>query len=353
MTEEVTEPAEEKWPLGRAPRARRQPDIRHRIGMLLRVVLRERHMRVIQAIFGRFGESGGPLIAAGLAFYALFAMLPGVLLMVGLTGLWASDPDNRLALLQELIDRFPPVAAFLRENLQKLVEGGGAISIVGAIGAFWGASSFYGVMDEAMARFFPGGRVRNIIEQRIRGLIAVVALMAAAVAVIVIGSAWSFAENQPSPAGPPAIRAAHEAGLLVLRVLSPTITIASFVAAVLVVFKIVPTMAPSLRAALIPSVVTGVAIAVITGLFGLVANLMIGGLAAFGVIATLFGALIWLNYVFQVLLLGAAWARVRRDREAAAADDPVPVPATAAPKSALERDRDDDRAAAGAEVEGG
>jgi uncharacterized BrkB/YihY/UPF0761 family membrane protein len=33
------------------------------------------------------------------------------------------------------------------------------------------------------------------------------------------------------------------------------------------------------------------------------------------VIATVFGALVWLNLSYQVLLFGAAWARVRRDRE--------------------------------------
>ena len=41
-----------------------------------------------------------------------------------------------------------------------------------------------------------------------------------------------------------------------------------------------------------------------------------GGLSGFGVIATVFGALIWLNFSYQILLYGAAWARLRRDHEA-------------------------------------
>ena len=34
-----------------------------------------------------------------------------------------------------------------------------------------------------------------------------------------------------------------------------------------------------------------------------------------GVIATAFAVLIWLNFSYQMLLYGAAWARVRRDLE--------------------------------------
>ena len=36
---------------------------------------------------------------------------------------------------------------------------------------------------------------------------------------------------------------------------------------------------------------------------------------AFGVIATAFGVLIWLNFSYQMLLYCAAWARLRRDLE--------------------------------------
>jgi len=38
-------------------------------------------------------------------------------------------------------------------------------------------------------------------------------------------------------------------------------------------------------------------------------------MSGFGVIAAVFGALVWLNLSYQILLYGAAWARVRRDRQ--------------------------------------
>ena len=75
-------------------------------------------------------------------------------------------------------------------------------------------------------------------------------------------------------------------------------------------------MLPSLRAALPAAIAAGVSIGLLTDLFSLIAPLLIGGMSGFGFVATVFGALVWLNLSYQILLFGAAWARVRRDREA-------------------------------------
>jgi uncharacterized BrkB/YihY/UPF0761 family membrane protein len=93
------------------------------------------------------------------------------------------------------------------------------------------------------------------------------------------------------------------------------LTIGVMIAAALLVYMVVPTAPPSLRAALPPAILAGIGIGLLTNLFSLLAPLLIGGLAGFGVIATVFGALVWLNFSYQILLYGAAWARVRRDHE--------------------------------------
>jgi uncharacterized BrkB/YihY/UPF0761 family membrane protein len=84
----------------------------------------------------------------------------------------------------------------------------------------------------------------------------------------------------------------------------------------LAVYKLVPTAPPSLRAALWPAIAAGIGIGLLTDLFSVLTPLLIGSLSGLGIIATVFGALVWLNFSYQILLYGAAWARVRRDREA-------------------------------------
>ena len=69
-----------------------------------------------------------------------------------------------------------------------------------------------------------------------------------------------------------------------------------------------------------PAVVAGVAIVVLSQLFLFVAPRLIGAALLAGSLATAFVALAWLSFTFQVLLLGAAWVRVRDDAGVAAAD---------------------------------
>ena len=94
----------------------------------------------------------------------------------------------------------------------------------------------------------------------------------------------------------------------------PLIALGVFVLVVLAVYKLVPTAPPTLSEALPPAIAAGIGIGVLTNLFSLLAPLLIGSLSGFGVIATVFGVLVWLNFSYQVLLYGAAWARLRRDR---------------------------------------
>jgi uncharacterized BrkB/YihY/UPF0761 family membrane protein len=90
------------------------------------------------------------------------------------------------------------------------------------------------------------------------------------------------------------------------------ITVASFVC--LVVYVLVPADTPGWRAALPPAIAAGVGIGLLTSLFGLVSQYLVGGFTALGVLSSVFVALVWFNWVFQMLLYGGAWARLRRDR---------------------------------------
>jgi uncharacterized BrkB/YihY/UPF0761 family membrane protein len=186
--------------------------------------------------------------------------------------------------------------------LEGAVAGRGALSIVGVIGLLWGASAFYGVLDEVMRRLFSGGGLRNEFSRRVRGVLTIVILVLLIVGTISLSSVWAILDQLVG-------------GLFIWRYAAPLMALAATVLVVLAVYTVVPTAPPSLRAAFWPALVAGVAIGLLTNLFSLLAPLLIGGLSGFGVIATIFGALVWLNLSYQILLYGAAWARLRRDRE--------------------------------------
>jgi uncharacterized BrkB/YihY/UPF0761 family membrane protein len=92
-----------------------------------------------------------------------------------------------------------------------------------------------------------------------------------------------------------------------------TIVVASL--AVMLVYVAVPPDGPTLRQALWPAVIVGTAVGLFTALFGLIAPYLVRQWLALGIVGSVFIALVWFNLVFQALLYGAAFARLRRDRQ--------------------------------------
>lgn len=256
----------------------------------------------VMAVLDIANTAGVPLLSMALAFTTMFAILPLVLLLSGALGWVVSDPQVRAQLLAQLVAYLPPLAPLFEESIEGAIRAREALSIVGLLGLLWGASNFYAALDEVMRRLFPGGHIRGFISRRVRGVLAVLVLILLVLGTIVLGGLWAFVQTSFG-------------GLSeLLSYAMPLISIALITLVVLVVYRHVPTAPPGRRAALPPAIVAGIGIGLLTNLFTVLAPLLVGGLSAFGVVATVFAVFVWLNLCFQVLLFGAAWARYRRDR---------------------------------------
>lgn len=306
---EPTPPPEPSYTLPAAPpepiRVRKGPAPKGAVADATKVVTevtRQKYVARVIRVIDIAGQAGVGLFAAALAYSTMFALIPLVLLMAGVLGWLIDDPTQRQELLAQLIGYFPPLESFFSAALNGVVAARGVLSVIGLVGLLWGASNFYAGLDEVMRRIFPGGIVRGPIDRRVRGIITVVGLMGLLVVTVLLSSVWAIFNELVG-------------SLVVWSYVVPLIGIAIFIAVVLIIYLLVPTAPPSFRAALPPALIAGAGIGLLTNLFGVLAPFLIGSLAAFGVIATAFGVLIWLNFSFQMLLYGAAWARLRRDLE--------------------------------------
>ena len=92
------------------------------------------------------------------------------------------------------------------------------------------------------------------------------------------------------------------------------------VLAILVVYQVVPPVRPTRSALWPPAVGAGVLMVGITQVFTLIAPRLVSANPFYGTLGTVFVALAWLNLVSMILLVGAAWVRVRMltDEELAA-----------------------------------
>ncbi len=261
-----------------------------------------------RAVLDTFDAAGGGLLAGGLAYSALFALLPGLLLVTGLLGVLVTDPDRQAAAVDAIGRAFPPLAPIAAQSLAQVSAGAVPVSALGLAGLAWGASRFYGSLDDAFARIFRNAPVRGFLERIVRGLLSVVFLAIVFIGgVALTGIASALVDERPfGIAVPLDVRA-------VWRYAAPAIAAVVFVVGVAIVYRLVPGRRIPLRALWPPAVVVGVVLAAFTQLFTYLAPRLIGVAAVYGSLAAIFSLMVWLGTTFQVLLLGAAWVRVRLD----------------------------------------
>ena len=255
-------------------------------------------------VFDVYGRAPGGLLANGLAFTALFAIVPVALVTLGVAGVLVVNPTVQSQLAVAIGVLLPPVRELIDDALRSMSEGAGVTSIIGVVGLIWTVSQFYVTLDIAFARIFTGTPERDLVRRTARGFMWVAGLVGIVVALIVGGSLAAAAE---------ALLPTTSTALTTFgRIMSsPPVVITIGVGVVLIAYRVVPPRAPSWRAAWFPAVVVGTGIIILSQLFLFLAPRIVSAAAVAGSLATAFIALAWLSFTFQLLLLGAAWVRVR------------------------------------------
>lgn len=290
---------------------------------ILERVLDEPRVAYVREVLDTYGRAAGGLLANGLAFTALFAVIPIALVTLGVAGLLADDASVQAALAEALADVFPPLKELIDGALAALSTGAAAASILGFIGLIWTVSQFYVTLDVAFSRIFSAEPERDVFRRTARGFAWVVILLVVVIGLLILTS-LAVALEALLPGAVPF----GSSVVAVLTSVPALIALASALVATL--YRVVPPRSPGWRAVLLPAVVVGAIIVLLSQLFVFLAPRLVGIAALAGSLATAFIALAWLSFTFQALLYGASWVRVRDDRARAAGESALSGPATAA-----------------------
>jgi membrane protein len=282
------------------------------------VFLDQPAVAAIRRILDRYGAAGGGLLAGGLAYAALFAIVPAVLLLAGITGLFVADAAERARFIKVLVDVLPPLRDLIQVVVDEAARDAGPVSLIGAVVLLWGTSRFAVAFQDAIARVMGGDRQRGLLAQNLGALAAVALMIGAIVASTLLSGVLAFLEAGVAVGVFQVFGGAISVALGALPVVAT-------IAAMILVYRIVPTPSPPWPAVLLPGVAAGLALTVVARVFAFVAPRLLGSAALLGTLATAFAALAWLALSFQAILLGAAWVRDRADRLEPSGAKPIEV----------------------------
>lgn len=307
----------------RQPRHRPVLGWRPRLEATQRTVMRHHLVLGALDVMRAYDRAGGGMLAGGLSYFGFFTVVPALLLFTSLLGILIEDAALRQDLISGLLDQVDPLYGVAESVIDGLAGSARTGTIVGVLGLLWGASGFYGALQGAMQRMFPGPGSRDFLQTRLRGVLAVLlilgSMLTAVILLFVIPTVvtWLTTTCQAVTVDQPRVlQALCDLDLgRISEAIGPVAAMAVSFLAVIFVYVAIPPDGPSLRQAFGPALIAGVAIGLFTSLFGWVAPLLVRHWAGLGVVGSVFVALIWFNLVFQVLLYGAALARLRRDRD--------------------------------------
>jgi membrane protein len=296
-----------------------EPRYRARLGRLVSWVLAQPAVVAGQRIMTRYSAAGGALLADGLAYAALFAIVPTVLLTIAIAGFFIGDPAQRSNAVAVIGSVAPPMHDLVNAILTQGQSNSGALGIIGLVTLAWGASRFVLSLADAVERVMGRTSRRGLLARNAAAIGSVLLLALAVVGAPTLSGIASFLDVAQANGV-----VALVSGVLkfALGLVPPIVT----AIAILFVYRVVPLQPPSWRAVWLPGVVVGIVLTVLVQIFVFIAPRLIGGAAVLGAIAAVFATLAWLALSFQALLLGAAWVAERDPAPPAPAVDPARAP---------------------------
>jgi uncharacterized BrkB/YihY/UPF0761 family membrane protein len=267
--------------------------------MLMPIALRYSLLRRAIGIQVVYRSVGGGLIVGGLSYAALFALIPTIILVIAGIFLIVDDPQFRQDAIDLLSDAFPPFSGVTDTAVRRAPEFAAAGGIIALVGFAWGASGLYLNLTRAMERFFPGERVSGALARVLGVLLVVLIIVGVLAAVVMAGVVTVIAE---------ALKLDVQ---WILTTVSIAATLALASGIVYAIYRVIPANPPQASSARLPAVLVGLAIAGLTLLYSVLSPWLVSGFQLFGVMASVFAALVWLRLVFLAMVYGAAMARYR------------------------------------------
>lgn len=134
---------------------------------------------IIANAFTRFDRERGSEGAASISYYAIFSIVPLLLLLSAILGFILTSTADPKDVIRFLTQAIPSSQALISENFLQILEQRNITGIIGLVGLIWSASGVFFTLTRNVNRAWPGTNERNFIKGRLLavGIIAILILL--------------------------------------------------------------------------------------------------------------------------------------------------------------------------------
>jgi membrane protein len=260
-----------------------------------------------------FGAHHCTLLAAGIAYYALFSFIPLMTLTLALFGFVMRDPQSQQNAVNRILQTMPLGQNLIFDSIRTVSGQSGSLSVIGLIGVIWASSGMFAAIRSALDVTWEAEQRHGFLRQKVVDLLA--ALGVGLVMVISLGAtiAGHFAQTLALRTGS-SLAGPTQTAVSLLALLVPALL--SF-AVFLVIYRKVPNVRHRARVwpgALLATVLFELG----KHAFALYVSHFNHYQMVYGVLGGVMLFMLWTYVAANILLLGAelaaAFENGRRDR---------------------------------------
>lgn len=257
-------------------------------------------------VLDRFGAVDGGLLAAGIAYNAVLALIPLGLLASGIAGIFLTDPRSRGDVVAAIVGLLPPLRGVVDEIVGGLSRASPSVSIVGLVLAAWGTTRLFASLESAVVQVGTARIRRGLVRRTARRLLSIVVVAGVLLAALIAAPALSIGVEMAGAAG------VNRPLLDALLALVPPGLAGVALAAI---YRLIPVVRPTWRAIALPAVVGAIALVIVTRVFVFLTPRIFGTNVVYGTLGAILVGLTWLDIVFTLILVGAVWVDERGARD--------------------------------------
>jgi membrane protein len=135
-----------------------------------------RHHNIVVRTWKKFGADHGSALAAAIAYYVLFSIIPLATFMVAIFGFIMRDPVRQQDAVNRILLAIPLGQNFVVDSIKSASNQTGTLTVIGIVGLIWAASAMFSAIREALNIAWDVEKPRHFLMEKVWDLGAVLGL---------------------------------------------------------------------------------------------------------------------------------------------------------------------------------
>lgn len=263
-----------------------------------------RTTRVGRRALAGFAEHDGGAVASGMAYFAILSVFQVVVLGVIVFSFLLGEGEARRILIGRLDETLPLEPGTVGAIVESIIESRGGVTLISIPLLAWGSIGFFGALATGVGRAFATSTRRPFWQDKLIALLLMGGAGLLTLGSIGIGLAEGIATRLASR-----IPGGGRSGELLVSLTALILPILLVLAALVVIYRVVPNRRVTLRQVLPGAMVAALLFTVLRSGFTWYATDVARYESFFGPISTVISLLVFLHLASMVVLLGAEIAR--------------------------------------------